>query len=99
MDAVLRTNSKVQGTFQMSMGTTLSGTEWTIACEKGTVTILGSDVTVRPVDGQEIVKNIPNERTGVPPEIRAWGEALVAGRQNPEQTPEEALADLELVSD
>uniref|UniRef100_A0A093XFX8 Gfo/Idh/MocA-like oxidoreductase N-terminal domain-containing protein n=1 Tax=Talaromyces marneffei PM1 TaxID=1077442 RepID=A0A093XFX8_TALMA len=97
MDAILKTNTGIQGTFQSSVATTLTGPEWTIACEKGTVTVVGSDVTVRPVDGEELVQTIADERTGVPPEIRAWGEALAAGRQNPEQTPEEALADLELI--
>jgi hypothetical protein len=112
MDAILKTNTGIQGTFQLSVATTLTGPEWTIGCEKGTVTISNPDqsalggkdmpsytqVTVRPVDGEEIVQVIPNERTGVPPEIRAWGESLAAGRQNPEQRPEEGLADLELVS-
>lgn len=113
MDAILKTNTGIQGTFQISVGTTLKGPEWTIGCEKGSVTIsnppagaagLGgkeipsySLVTVRPVNGEEVAYHIPNERTGVPPEIRAWGEALVAGRQNAEQLPEEGLADLELV--
>ncbi|KUL85102.1 hypothetical protein ZTR_08313 [Talaromyces verruculosus] len=97
MDAILKTNTGIQGTFQSSVATTLTGPEWTIACEKGTVTVAKSEVTIRPVDGEEVTKTIPDERTGVPPEIRAWGEALAAGRQNPEQTPEEALADLELI--
>lgn len=97
MDAILKTNTGIQGTFQSSVATTLTGPEWTIACKKGTVTVAKSEVIIRPVDGEEITKTIPDERTGVPPEIRAWGEALAAGRQNPEQTPEEALADLELV--
>ncbi|OKL61148.1 hypothetical protein UA08_03528 [Talaromyces atroroseus] len=111
MDAILKTNTGIQGTFQLSVGTTLTGPEWTIGCEKGSVTVsnpapsaLGgkdipsyTQVTVRPVDGEEIVQIIPNERTGVPPEIRAWGEALAAGRQNAEQIPEEGLADLELI--
>lgn len=33
----------------------------------------------------------------MPPEVRKWSEALIAGRQNEKQSPEEALADLELV--
>ncbi|RAO68032.1 uncharacterized protein BHQ10_004044 [Talaromyces amestolkiae] len=97
MDAILKTNTGIQGTFQTSGATTLTGPEWTIACEKGTVTVAKSEVTVRPLDGEEVTKTITDERTGVPPEIRAWGEALAAGKQNPEQTPEEALADLELI--
>jgi predicted dehydrogenase len=46
--------------------------------------------------GDEI-KEVPNEKTGVPPEVRTWGEAIMAGRADPRQSPEEALADLELL--
>lgn len=98
VDAILKTNTGIQGTFQSSVGTTLTGSEWTIACEKGSVTVSDSVVTTRPIDGEEIVKTVPDEGMCVTPEVRAWGEGLVKGRQNPEQTPEEALADLELVS-
>ena len=49
------------------------------------------------IDGQQEVKEIQDERTGVPPEIRAWAKSLQAGKQDERQKPEEALADLELV--
>lgn len=49
-------------------------------------------------DGKEEVEEIADERTGVPPEVRKWGEALVSGKREDKQVPEEALADLELVS-
>ena len=49
------------------------------------------------IDGKVEKKEVQDERTGVPPEVRKWGEALVAGKQNERQRPEEALADLELV--
>lgn len=96
-DVIFRTKSGVTGVFQISRGTTLRADDWTIACEKGWVQIQGDKVTISR-DGQEEVKTIPNERTGVPPEIRAWGESLVSGTVRPEQEPEAALADLELVS-
>ena len=48
-------------------------------------------------DGKEEKVEIEDERSGVPPEIRKWGEALSAGERNEKQIPEEALADLELV--
>lgn len=38
-----------------------------------------------------------NERTGVPSEIRIWGEAIQAGKADPKRSPEEALADLEIL--
>lgn len=48
--------------------------------------------------GEEIVEAIEDEKTGVPPEVRKWGEGLVVGRTEEGLLPEEALADLELVS-
>jgi hypothetical protein len=78
------------------MGTTLRGNEWTVACERGVVSVNNSEIRI-VVDGKEVTKVVPNERTGVPPEIRAWGEALVAGRTLKEQEPEAAIGDLELI--
>lgn len=49
-------------------------------------------------DDKEEVAEIEDERTGVPPEVRKWGEALAAGKRNEKQIPVEALADLEIVS-
>lgn len=99
VDAILKTNTGIQGTFQVSYGTSLVGPEWTIGCEKGSVSVEDSKITVRSVDGKEDVQNVEDERTGVPPEVRQWGQALAAGKVNPEQSPSQALADLELVSD
>ncbi len=79
------------------MGTTLSGNEWTVALEKGVVKVNREEVTVT-VDGKATTKTVPNERSGVPPEVRIWGQALAAGKVNKDQEPEPALADLEIVS-
>ncbi|CRG89476.1 hypothetical protein PISL3812_06512 [Talaromyces islandicus] len=95
-DVILRTKSGITGVYQISRGTTLRANEWTIACEKGWIQIQVDKVTISR-DGQEEVRTVPNERTGVPPEIRAWGESLVSGTVRPEQEPEAALADLELI--
>ena len=92
VDGTLKTKNNALGTFQVSFGTTFEGSEWAVACEKGTVSISGNKVTV---NGE--TKEVPDERTGVPPEVRAWGEALAAGKPNPAQSPEEALADLEIL--
>lgn len=75
----------------------MSADEWTVACENGWIKIENDKVTISR-DGKEDVKTVANERSGVPPEVRAWGEALVAGKIRPEQEPEAALADLEIVS-
>ncbi|WYZ44976.1 hypothetical protein EsH8_VIII_000292 [Colletotrichum jinshuiense] len=95
-DVILKTRSGVTGVFQISRGTTLRADEWTVACEEGWVKIENEKVTISR-NGQVEVKILPNERTGVPPEMRAWRASLSAGKLRPEQEPEAALADLELV--
>ncbi|KAF3387258.1 Uncharacterized protein F1880_000975 [Penicillium rolfsii] len=97
VDAILKTNTGVQGTFQLSHGTSLVGPEWTIGCENGSVTVDFSKIIVRTLDGKEDVQDVQDERTGVPPEVRQWGKALAEGRLNPEQSPSQALGDLELL--
>ena len=92
----MKTKTGITGTFSVSFGTTLTGSEWTVACDGGTVSISSSTITT-VIDGKEEKKEIKDEKSGVPPEVRKWGEALVAQTQNQRQTPEEALADLELV--
>lgn len=95
-DVIMRTESGVNGVFQISRGTSLRADEWTVACEKGWVKVENEKVTISR-EGQIEVTTISNERTGVPPEIRAWATSLSAGKPRPEQEPEAALADLELV--
>ena len=97
VDATMKTQTGATGTFSISMGTTFTGSEWSVACEHGTVSISRSTVTT-VFDGKEEKVTIKDERSGVPPEVRAWGESLVAGERNAKQIPEEALADLELVT-
>jgi len=96
-DAILRTRSGVTGTFQIWRGTSIKADEWTVACENGSVTVLFDKVIVNR-NGQEAVETVPNERSGVPPVVRAWGKSLVSGKLSWEQEPEAALGDLELVS-
>ncbi|KAL2682304.1 hypothetical protein Neosp_006754 [[Neocosmospora] mangrovei] len=97
--ALFKTVSGALGTFQLSVGSTTVTDEWLVECEHGWIRINGhgggSEVTVSK-HGEVFQKAIPNERTGVPPEIRAWGQALVQGKALKEQEPEAALADLEL---
>lgn len=95
VDATMKTHTGATGTFSLSMGTTFTGSEWSIACEGGSVSISRSTVTT-VFDGKEEKVEIEDERSGVPPEVRKWGEALSAGERNEKQIPEEALADLEL---
>lgn len=92
-DAVVKTKNGVSGTINMSFGTTHTASDWYVACEKGVVS-MSDNKTLKFAD--ESVE-IEDERTGVPPEVRAWGEALAACKPNEKQSPEEALADLELL--
>lgn len=74
----------------------MTGSEWTVGCEGGSVSISRSTVTTI-IDGKEEKKEIQNERSGIPSEVRKWGEAITARKQIGKQTPEEVLANLEIV--
>ena len=67
-----------------------------MACDGGSVSISRSIATT-VIDGKEGKKGDPERRLGVPPEVRKRAEAITAGKQNDRQTPEEALADLEMI--
>lgn len=92
IDAIAKVKDGATGTISISFGTTSTYGLWLVACEKNMVSVDREEVRIGPD-----VKTVENERTGVPPEVRAWGEAIVAGKQNHQQIPEEALADLELI--
>ncbi|MCJ1479387.1 hypothetical protein MMC13_008072 [Lambiella insularis] len=96
VDATMKTATGSTGTFQVSFGTTLTGNEWTVGCEGGSVSVSGSTITT-VIDDKEEKTEVKDERSGVPPEVRKWGEAIAAGHMNERQKPEEALADLELL--
>lgn len=96
VDATLRTKTGATGTLSVSFGTTMTGSAWTVGCEKGSVSVSKSTVTTN-IDGKVEGKEVQDERTGVPSEVRHWAEAILAEKQNERQTPEEALADLEIV--
>jgi len=96
VDASLKTVSGATGTISISFGTTMGGSEWTVGCEGGSVSLSGTTITTT-IDGEEKKKEVEDERSGVPPEVRIWGEGLAAGKPNAKQSPEEALADLELL--
>lgn len=87
-----KTKQGTVGTISISFGTTAKGREWTIGADKGSVSVNFDGVTI-----DDKVEEVANEGSGVVPEVRAWGEALAAGTVNEKQSPEEALADLELI--
>lgn len=100
INATWITKSGISGTYSNSFGTTFSNSEYTVACEKGTVTVTGSKVIVTQGEqklGKISVQEFPNEGNGVRQEVLAWAKSLVDGAPNPQQSPEEALADLEIL--
>lgn len=92
VEATAKSKKGAIGSISISFGTTAKGSEWTVGCEKGFVSITRNQVTVN-----DKTDEVEDEKTGVPPEVRKWGEALAAGTVNERQSPEEALADLELI--
>jgi len=100
VNSIWQTKSGISGTFSISFGTTLSGSEYTVACEKGSVTIVRSKVTVRTGEekaGEFIEKEFTEEGSGVKQEVAAWARSIVAGKADSMQSPEQALADLEIL--
>jgi predicted dehydrogenase len=96
LNATVQLKNGASGTLSISFGTTFSGSEYAVACEKGSVWVSRGKVVVTQ-DGKEEVKEFPEEGNGVKQEVRAWAESLVNGNANPAQSPEEALKDLELL--
>ncbi|KAF2111443.1 oxidoreductase-like protein family [Lophiotrema nucula] len=94
LNATLQLVNGSSGTMMLSFGTTFSGSEYAVAAEKGVVTVSRGKVTVKTEDGKEDVQDFPDEGNGVKQEVKAWAEALAAGKPNPAQAPEEALKDL-----
>ena len=92
VEATAKSKQGAVGTISLSFGTTHKGSEWAVGSENGFVSISGNKVTI-----DDKTDEIKDERTGVPPEVRVWGEGLAAGKVNEKQSPEEALADLELI--
>lgn len=100
VNSIWQTSSGISGTFSVSFGTTLSGSEYVIACEKGSVAVRRSTITVidgLEKDGKITETSFDSEGSGVKQEVKAWAEALVKGSVNEGQTPEQAMADLEIL--
>lgn len=99
INAVLKLKSGSVGSFVISMGSTMKAFEYYIACENGVVRAEGDKVvTTRGVGADATTEEKTWERTsGVKSEVQAWAEGIVSGKPNPEQSPEQALADLEIL--
>ncbi|KAJ8133404.1 hypothetical protein O1611_g225 [Lasiodiplodia mahajangana] len=99
INAIIQTQSGVVGSYVHCAGTTLKGFDFHVACEDGYVEA-GPDkvVTVRGVGADAKAEEKTFEKgTGVKEEVQAWAEALISGQPNPEQAPELALGDLEIL--
>ncbi len=97
VDATFKTKSGISGSIAMSFGNGLTDHLLAVACEEGFVTVNGSRVVVNR-DGEEESKEFAAEGDGVKQEVKAWAEGLVAGKPSIQQSPQEALRDLEIVS-
>lgn len=99
----MKTNTGVTGSFSLSFGTTLADNfEYNIACELGSVTVREGLVVVKKEDREEAEsREFPDEGEGVIQEVEAWAKGIVEGGKTElsrRQSPEQALADLEVVS-
>lgn len=94
IDAVWKLKNGCSGTFSLSFGSTFTGSEWSVACEDGVVSVRDGYNEVN-VNGK--MEKVQNEDFGVSKEVYSWGEALQSQKQHASQRPEEALADLELI--
>ncbi|KAK6841479.1 hypothetical protein PG987_002339 [Apiospora arundinis] len=86
INAVLKTKSNVIGSFIFSVGTTLSALRG------------GKVITTRGAGPSATREEKTFEKSnGVKEEVSAWAESMASGTPNPQQAPEMALADLELL--
>lgn len=98
LSAVIKTKSGAVGSFTCSWGTTMKATEYTVACENGSVTVEGDAGWILHKDGRKEEKDFPFVvGSGVTEEVQAWGAAIAEGKENSLLTPEITLGDLELL--
>jgi predicted dehydrogenase len=96
LNSTMQLDNGSSGTFSVSFGTTDTGSEYLVACEKGSVHVTRGKVTITK-DGKEETKDFPDEGNGVNREIKAWAESLEKSKRNEMQSPEEAVRDLEIL--
>lgn len=93
VDAVVQTNSGATGVISLSWGSPFSDNVFEFACEKGVVMMRFDDVTVNGVD-----HHVKFDGKGVVPEVAEFAKSIVSGGSVAKrQSPEEALADLEVL--
>lgn len=93
VDAVVKTNSGATGAVSISFGSPFSRHSYEFACEKGSVALDFDDVTVN-----DVKHTVPFDGRGVSAEVAEFATSIANGRPvEKRQSPEEALADLELL--
>ncbi|KAJ5894649.1 hypothetical protein N7495_006340 [Penicillium taxi] len=92
VDAVVRTGCGATGLVSLSWGSSFSDNSFEFVCEKGVVSLKFDTVTVNGIDHA-----IEFDGKGVLPEVTEFATAIVNGRLEKRQSPEEALADLEVL--
>lgn len=92
VDAVAKTKSGATGVISLSWGSSFNDQIFEFACEKGVVTLNFDDVTV---NGEK--HHVEFDGRGVLPEVAAFADSIVNGKPDSRQSPEEALADLEIL--
>ncbi|CAA9959507.1 NAD-binding protein [Pyrenophora teres f. maculata] len=97
LNATMQLDNGASGTLSISFGTTDTGSEYLVACEKGSVHVSHGKVVVTRDGKKAETKEFPDEGNGVNQEIKAWAKSLEDGNRNEMQSPEEALKDLEIL--
>ncbi|KAJ6787620.1 hypothetical protein PWT90_09412 [Aphanocladium album] len=94
--ALITTRSGAAGTYQHTVGSHIDAYDFDVAYENGSVRVQDGTVTVTPAGGEAVSRTF-ERASGVPEEVAAWAAGLRDGRQDPAQSTEEALADLEFI--
>ncbi|KAJ5558570.1 hypothetical protein N7535_008786 [Penicillium sp. DV-2018c] len=92
VDAVAKTASGATGVISLSWGSAFDDSVFEVACEGGVVSLNYDDVTV---NGEK--HHIEFDHKGVAPEVAEFADSIVSGNPSRRQSPEEALADLEIL--
>lgn len=97
LNSTVKLDNGASGTLAISFGTTDKGSEYLVACEKGSVHVSRGTVTVSRSGEEAVVEEFRDEGNGVKQEIKAWAESLDKGARNEAQSPGEALKDLKVL--
>ncbi|KAL4871077.1 hypothetical protein BDV12DRAFT_183972 [Aspergillus spectabilis] len=92
VDAIAKTASGAPGVISLSFGSEFRDSLLEFTSEGGVVSLVDDRLTVNGV-----VTDIPFEGVGVKEEVKAFAASIVSGKWDERFSPEEALADLEIL--